>query len=173
MKKALMIIDYQNDLVDPEGAVYIQGAETIKPYILMLINEFNAHRRPIIGVQIEFNEELFATLQNHNPQLQECFMAGSWGQQWAIDTHLFTKTFTKSDQLLAGATSPFYHPDGIAKSALHQYLQAEAITDVVVCGVRLDLGVSTAARDLVRLGYNATIDLKASFSEQEIVNLSR
>lgn len=40
-KKALIVVDYQNDFVDPKGALYVPGAEKLYEKIVALIDEFH------------------------------------------------------------------------------------------------------------------------------------
>lgn len=171
MKKALLIIDYQNELVDPGGKFFVKGADLIKPYLELLINEYNAYQYPIIGVQIKFNQTICDQIRQKKSNFKNCFMDEAWGSEWAIPIVLFKHMITKSEQLIKGETSPFYHSDGIESSELNQLLKNQNIEEVTVCGVRLNVGVSSAARDLVKLGYKTVIDLQASCGDVQKINL--
>ncbi|MGE4443736.1 MAG: isochorismatase family protein [Candidatus Altimarinota bacterium] len=50
-KEALIIVDYQNDFAHPEGSLYVQGGETILPFINNLIQEVKSRSGIIITSQ--------------------------------------------------------------------------------------------------------------------------
>ena len=48
-KQALIIVDYQNDFVEPEGSLYVEQGETLKDYLINLMADFKKNGDLVIA----------------------------------------------------------------------------------------------------------------------------
>ena len=152
-KKALIIVDYQNDFVSPNGTLFIPEGLLIKNYLLDLIQQFKDN-----------NDKVIATLDWH-PKKHISFkqwpvhaVKNTWGAELVIDKNLFDKLIYKGNKLNSDSYSAFMDDDG-SSNQLHEYLQENNINDLVIVGLATDFCVSYTFRDAVDLKYNVVLDL--------------
>ncbi|WP_025734476.1 isochorismatase family protein [Williamsoniiplasma luminosum] len=158
-REALLIVDYQYDFVDPKGSLYIPRAETLKPYLENLIQNFhNKHQLVVASMDFHPNNHLsFKIWPPHCVQ-------GSFGSNLYLDNDaisMIDKVIIKGVDQNCESYSAFF--DDFKKSnGLDEYLKLNQITDLTIVGVALNICVKHTYDDAIKLGYKAQIDLNGS-----------
>ena len=78
MKKALVVVDYQNDFVD--GALGFAGAEKLAPGILALTEEFLSQGAPVLFTLDTHTPDYLSTREGKNLPVRHC-VKGTQGWQ--------------------------------------------------------------------------------------------
>jgi len=157
-KRALVIVDVQNDFADPNGSLYVPGGEVIAQGLARALK----CRQVPADVDV-----IVATRDWHGEQPGTHFekwpvhcVASSWGaelypsiEQAAGIDELFYKGEDRA------AYSGF---EGVSahREQLDGYLKARGVTDVTVVGLATDFCVKATALDAANLGYVTTLYLE-------------
>ncbi|PPE04551.1 glycerol-3-phosphate acyltransferase PlsY [Entomoplasma ellychniae] len=153
INKALIIVDYQYDFVDPNGKLYVKHAETKKEYILKLIKEFKDNSNLVI-----------ATKDNHPidhysfKQWGEHCLNGTKGCDLYIDENLMDKIIIKGTKKDAESYSAFYDEKGNS-NFLDEFLKKNNIEELTIVGVALEVCVKATYEHALELGYKAFLDI--------------
>jgi nicotinamidase/pyrazinamidase len=162
-RRALLIVDMQQDFVAPQGALSVRGAKELIPQIRA---EIEASRR---------NGDLVVWTQDWHPEHTPHFAAlgGTWPTHCVAGTDgaevvpelaalqephdlLIRKGVAGEDgysafsvrDLILGAASP---------TELHDRLKEQGVQQVRICGVATDWCVKSTAIDALRLGYTVEV----------------
>jgi nicotinamidase/pyrazinamidase len=169
MKKALILVDIQNDFI-PGGALAVAGGHDV----IKVANAAMSHFDHIIATQDwhPADHKSFASQHkgkmpgefielNNLPQIlwpDHCIME-TWGAEFApgLDTGSITKVIRKGMNKEVDSYSGFFdnaqnHPTG-----LEDYLRSQAITDLYIMGLATDYCVKYTALDARRLGFDASL----------------
>jgi nicotinamidase/pyrazinamidase len=158
---ALVVVDCQNDFVDPAGGLAVRGAEAIVPVI---------NREIAMATSAD---ALVAATQDWHPDTTPHFakdggiwpvhcVAGTWGAEIHPDLDLPEQ----APRVRKGANgedgySGFSMRDPVTgdetPTQLDGLLRERSIDQVVVVGVATDYCVQATALDAVRLGYQTTL----------------
>jgi len=161
-------VDTQVDFVEPDGALYVPGAEALKPAFARLVEAARAHRRPLV-----------ASADAHPPEDPEfeqfpphC-LAGTPGAERVAETELDDPRVVRSDGsgadgegdrvlLLKETFDLFDNP------AAEGVLAATGADTAIVFGVALDYCVRAAALGLRERGYETLVvrDATAPVTEE-------
>lgn len=160
-KKALIVVDMQNDFC-PGGALGVPGGdEVIKP-INELIDKFKK------------NNDLVVYTKDYHPSNHSSFKvnhpAGIWpphcvqntaGSEFHRELKVAGKTFFKAFQAEADSYSGFggHIEADIDAQMLAAYLREHEVEEVVVVGLALDYCVKSTAIDAHKLGFKSTVVL--------------
>jgi nicotinamidase-related amidase len=168
-KKALVVMDYINEIVHPEGKLSGKGYSAfVEKYntIENLTNAITMAREndfSIVYVKVGFSEDY-----NEHPAASPLFgkakeykalTLGTWATEFLEQLDV-----QKNDKIvIKNRVSPFFETD------LHHYLQMKNITEVYLAGVATDLVVQSAARDAHDRDYNVRIlsDCCAAANEKD------
>jgi nicotinamidase/pyrazinamidase len=152
MKKALIIVDLQNDFVS--GSLPVPEAAEIIPIVNKLQDRFSV---------------VVATRDNHPPN--HCSF-----KQWPAHCVQYTEgvKFPKEFELTRRAVivskgtnvdtdsyGAFFDDKGNQATYLHKILTLENVTEVYVCGLATDYCVKTTAMQAAKLGYKTYVILDA------------
>jgi nicotinamidase/pyrazinamidase len=147
--KAFFDIDTQNDFVVPGGALYVQGAERVIPWVTAL-NRYAANQ----GIT------LISTMCAHRPDSREfarwaphC-VVGTAGQQKPADTLVPDRN--KQIIVVKDDLDVFSNPDVVPM------LERLAIDDCYVYGVFLEYCVKCAIMGLLKTGRKVAIITEAT-----------
>lgn len=147
MTRALILIDFINEFLHPDGKISPQGMgrfaaeqHTIEN-AKRLIDAFRQRKEEIIWVRIGFHEN-YDNCSSISPRFASAEKLGimrknTWSTKF-MDMLNHTddeKTITKT------RISPFYNTD------LEEYLREKGIEEIIIAGVATDLAVSSATRD--------------------------
>ncbi|MDD2693907.1 MAG: cysteine hydrolase [Candidatus Gracilibacteria bacterium] len=148
MSRALILIDFINEFLHPEGKIAPQGMgkfceeHLTITNVVKLIKHFRQNREEIIWVHLGFHEN-YDNCSKISPRFQSAPSLGilrenTWSTEFLAELghNQNEKTITKT------RVSPFYQTE------LEAYLREKGIDEVVVAGVATELAVSSVARDL-------------------------
>jgi len=143
---ALLVLDVQNELVDPAGKVGSAGfastvaARGLIPRIASVIAAMRARARPVVYVRVGFRAD-YADAISRSARLehlrrQQAIVVGTWGLEFpeAIAPEAGDMVYTKR------AVNPFHN------TALETWLHRQGIDTVALCGVYTHMVVDSAAR---------------------------
>ncbi|MFT4537303.1 MAG: nicotinamidase-related amidase [Saprospiraceae bacterium] len=154
IKKALCIVDYQNDLVHPKGKVAqgIKGgnsrlveAQALAPYIQDAIDSCVAKGYVIVSIQSDYSLDNYIghyRKQREKKLYVNTAVAGTWG-------HELYEIVLPSDAV----TVTKYYFDGFYETSLHEELQKLDVDEVYICGVNTDVCVTHTAIGAAWRGY--------------------
>lgn len=157
MKKALILIDFINEFLHPDGKITPQGmGKFVSEYgtignVQKLIAYFRKNGNEIIWIRVGFHEN-YDNCSTVSPRFKSAPSLGIL-KEWTWSTEFLSeldhidaeKTITKT------RISPFY------KTELEEYLHSRWIEELFVAWVATDLAVSSIARDLHDRDYVFTV----------------
>ena len=146
MKKALIVVDMQNDFCKG-GSLEVVGSESIIPYINCLME--NKKYDEIIFTQDFHPKEHKSFASNHGKNVGEviCFN-GITQVLWAnpdIDSY-----------------SAFFDNQHLADTGLADYLRNRGIKELEVVGLALDYCVKYTCLDAVKMGFKTALHFKGT-----------
>ena len=148
MSRALILIDFINEFLHPDGKVTPQGMgkfceqQGTVANASKLIKHFRQNNEEVIWIHLGFHEN-YDNCSRISPRFQWAPNLGilrenTWSTEFLAELghNQNEKTITKN------RVSPFYQTE------LEEYLRTKWIDEVVVAGVATDLAISSIARDL-------------------------
>ncbi|MCC5930229.1 MAG: bifunctional nicotinamidase/pyrazinamidase [Cyclobacteriaceae bacterium] len=166
MKKALIIVDVQNDFL-PGGALAVTDGDAILP----LINEIQKDFELIVATQ-DYHPPNHASFASNHPDKKpgdiidlqgikqvlwpvHC-VQGSGGAEFSpeLDTTNITRVFRKGTDPNLDSYSGFFDNGHRRDTGLERYLVELEVTDVYICGLAADYCVKFTALDAVKCGFN-------------------
>ena len=160
---ALLVIDVQNDFADPQGSLYVSGAEQVVDVVDREVEAAHAAGALVV------------TTQDWHPPVTPHFAkdGGTWpvhcvAETWGAALH--PRLRPGAHQVFKGVGGEdgysgfsMVHPatGQTTSTGLDDVLRAERIERVVVVGLATDYCVKETALDAVRLGYDTTVLLAA------------
>ncbi|MDH3450806.1 MAG: cysteine hydrolase [Gammaproteobacteria bacterium] len=145
-KAALLVLDMQNELIDPKGKVGAEGfAKVVEERKLIertrkALDAVRAHGLPVVFVRVGFRAD-YADAISQSARLKRlkkmnAIVIGTWGLEFpdAIKPLETEMVYTKR------AVSPFFN------TGLLTWLRHNAVTTVALCGVYTHMVVDSAAR---------------------------
>ena len=100
MKKALLVIDYQNSLADPSGTTYVKDGEKLSDAIQNRIQVFLRDGHSVIFTR-DWHPEDHCSFKGNGGELNEHCVKRSWGAQYYFappeheNVYHLVKAFTK------------------------------------------------------------------------------
>ena len=160
-RTALLVVDVQNDFVDPDGSLYVAGAEDA----IARINT-EIRRAHVAGALIVYSLDWHP---EHTPHFEED--GGTWPVHcvqgtWGAILHGDLDEIDNAPQIYKGGGgedgySAFSVRDPrsgeTAATELHELLQAQGVERVVVVGLATDYCVLQTVLDARRLDLGATV----------------
>lgn len=146
-KTCVIVVDMQNDFVDPKGALYVKGAEKIVPIIRSLIEKARkAGVLVIYTMDTHMEDDIeFSIWPKHTVE-------GSWG--WQIVDELRPE---KRDIIVRKMRY-----DAFFGTPLDHILRVRNIEYVVVCGVVANICVLHTAGSAALHGYKVVFPIDAT-----------
>src|SRR5215207_8647875 len=149
-KRALLIIDFQNDFV-PRGALPVPDGDKIAPRVEELVSSG------------EF--DLVVATRDWHPANHNSFkeQGGPWPPHCVQDTEgaqLYPGfDHSKVEHIVDVGSAPEHEGySGFEHSDLEQVLRERGIEEVTVVGLATDYCVRASALDALRLGFKVTVD---------------
>jgi nicotinamidase/pyrazinamidase len=147
---ALILVDVQNDFC-PGGSLAVKEGDEIVP----VVNELQKHF------------ELVVATKDWHPPGHSSFVSlwpphcvqGTAGAEFhpALDTARLAHVFLKGTDLAVDSYSGFFDNEHKLSTGLGDYLRAQGVTDVYICGLATDYCVKFTALDALRLGFSTTV----------------
>lgn len=145
--KALIVVDYQNDFVEPEGALYVPDAYKVAPIISDLM--VNA---PLVVLTGDWHKPSDPSFKRNGGIWPVHCVCGTYGAD--ISGRLPVNI---CDMLLhKTGYSAFVDEQGVI-TGLHEYLRANWVDELDIVGVALDHCVKQTALSAVRIGYGTRV----------------
>jgi nicotinamidase/pyrazinamidase len=169
MKRALILVDIQNDFI-PGGALAVAGGDEV----IKVANAAMSHFDQIIATQDwhPADHKSFASQHkgkkpgdfielNGLPQIlwpDHCVME-TRGAEFApgLDTGAFTKVIRKGMNREVDSYSGFFDNTQDHATGLEDYLRSQEITDLYIMGLATDYCVKYTALDARRLGFDTSL----------------
>lgn len=183
MKKALIVVDVQNDFCKG-GSLEVPQANKIIPYVNNLIKNGNYqeiiatqdfhplnhksfasnHQNKKVGEVIELNGIAQILWPNHCVQ-------GTFGTEFhsELDISKFTKIVQKGKDENVDSYSGFYDNNHLIDTGLANYLTEKEILVVEIVGLALDYCVKFTAKDAVKEGFTTFVHYRGT----KAVNLNK
>jgi nicotinamidase/pyrazinamidase len=146
---ALILVDIQNDFC-PCGSLAVKEGDEIVP----VVNELQKYF------------ELVVATKDWHPPGHSSFVSlwpphcvqGTAGAEFhpALDTSRLAHVFHKGTDLAVDSYSGFFDNEHKLSTGLGDYLRAQGVTDVYVCGLATDYCVKFTVLDALRLGFSTT-----------------
>jgi len=153
---ALVIVDCQNDFIDPKGALYIPGAERIKDALVNTIKQQDRYFDWIILTQDWHSKEDYAQREESKMFPEHC-IKGTWGAQIIDEVELALQD-PSIDAVELRYTKPVFDiwaesPDFI--SAVKRNLEPQ--DTIYVCGVATNYCVYQAIKGFIEAGFEDVV----------------
>lgn len=135
MKKALLIIDIQNDYFE-NGAMELFGAREAGEKAKMMVEQFRARNLPVVHIQ-HIATRPTATFFRQNTvgaEINGCVQP------------------LKNEQIIVKN-----YPNSFRETNLHDYLQLLNVSELVICGMMTHMCVDATVRAAKDFGYSCTI----------------
>jgi nicotinamidase/pyrazinamidase len=149
-RKALLIIDFQNDFV-PGGALPVPHGDEIARHVTELVDSGDF--------------DLIVATRDWHPPDHNSFkeQGGPWPPHCVVNTpgaELYPGfDHSKVDHLVDVGTMPDHEGySGFEHSDLEEILRTRGIEEVTVVGLATDYCVRASSLDAVRLGFEVTVD---------------
>jgi nicotinamidase/pyrazinamidase len=147
---ALILVDIQNDFC-PGGALAVEGGDEIVPVANELQKKFN-----LVVATKDWHppgHASFVTLWNPH-----C-VQGTEGAEFvaALDTSRVAHVFLKGTDPAVDSYSGFFDNEHKRATGLGDYLRAQGVTDIFICGLATDYCVKFTALDALQLGFRTTV----------------
>ena len=134
-KQALIVVDIQNEYF-PGGKMLLEGVETAADNVAKVMAAARANGYVIVNIHH----------QEPDPQAP-VFTAGTDG----INFHPLVAPMDGEKVILKN------YPNSFLKTDLHEYLQAQGVTDVVIIGAMSHMCIQATTRAASDLGYKVTV----------------
>lgn len=163
MKKALILVDIQNDFCK-DGSLEVPQANEI---IEKVNKHMNENKYDLIVATLDWHPENHSSFITNNPK------TGIWPVHCVEDSlgALLNKDINSSkiDAFVTKGTNPeidsysgFFDNDQKSKTELDDLLKNNSITSVDIVGLALDYCVKATALDAQKLNYKTTVILEAT-----------
>ncbi len=156
---ALIVVDVQNDFVDPRGSLAIADAESIIATINQLVGRARAARATVVYTQ-DWHPEKTPHFQPFGGRWPVHCVAGTWGAELHRDLDVAGPVLQKGTGEEDGYSgfSVEHVPTGAHRpTGLHALLQQREVSRVVIVGLAEDVCVKETALDARRLGYRTAV----------------
>jgi nicotinamidase/pyrazinamidase len=147
---ALILVDIQNDFC-PGGSLAVAGGDEIVPVVNELQKKFN-----LVVATKDWHPPGHASFETLWPP--HC-VQNTEGAEFApaLDTSRVAHVFLKGTDPAVDSYSGFFDNEHKRATGLGDYLRAQGVTDVFICGLATDYCVKFSALDALRLGFRTTV----------------
>ena len=169
MKKALLVIDVQNDFC-PAGALEVAGGNEIVPYInkemlkydcVVLTQDWHPKGHSSFATSHEGKNPLELTKMPYGDQVlwpDHC-VQGSKGAEFHPDLNIeqANAIIRKGSNPFIDSYSAFFENDKKTPTGLDGYLKSLEIEKINLVGLATDFCVNYSAQDAANLGYKVSV----------------
>lgn len=164
LKTALIVVDCQNDFADPEGSLYVEGAEEVLAAVNRHIVTAIAAGAPVVYTQ-DWHPESTPHFQKDGGIWPVHCIEGSWGAEFHPRLLVAGPSVRKGSNGEDGY-SGFTMRDPVSgketPTELDGHLRALGVERTVVVGLAQDYCVKATALDSNRLDYATTVPLEGT-----------
>ena len=169
MKKALLVIDVQNDFC-PAGALQVAGGNEIIPGInqemtkydyIILTQDWHPKGHSSFATSHDGGKPLDVIKMPYGDQVlwpDHC-VQGSHGAEFhsELNTARANAVIRKGSNPLIDSYSAFFENDRKTPTGLHGYFRSLEIKKINLVGLATDFCVNYSAQDAVKLGYKVSV----------------
>lgn len=155
MKTALLIIDFINDIIHPDGKIAASANFIKEQHVIEQANKLITFARgksiPTVFVKVGFSKS-YIDCSETSPVFGRVKQLGAlqlntWGTEFHEELNFNPGDFT----IVKPRVSAFY------ATSLEAFLRANQIQHLVIAGVSIDMAVQTTARDAHDRDYKVTV----------------
>jgi nicotinamidase-related amidase len=152
---ALLVIDFINDIVHPDGKIIATATFVEKHYVIENANRVIAfareHKIPIAFVKVGFSES-YLECSAHSPLFGQAkefkvFQLNTWGTEFHEKLDVKPSDFV----IIKNRVSAFY------ATSLEPFLRANRIQNIILTGVSTDMAIQSTAREAHDRDYEVII----------------
>jgi len=122
MEKLLVVIDYQNDFISPDGALYVNGSEKLENRIVREINAFKKNKNDIVFLKDTHDQNYLSTEEGKHLPFPHT-LKGTNGHE------LYGKVLLKSKGY------PIFEKDAFGSRELAHLLEKKQYKEITLVGV--------------------------------------
>lgn len=160
---ALLIIDMQNDFVQPTGALSVPNAIEIIPIIQKLIKMTDKHRHVFLTQDWHPPDHCSFAHTKNGSWPPHC-IAGTQGAAIVPEIHNVLGNYTmirKASSIDVDSYSPFRDCSGKIIPEVDEMFVDSFVTKFIVCGVATDYCVKETVLDALALGFDVAVVVNA------------
>ena len=156
---ALVVVDMQNDFVDPAGSLAVPGGDRLVPAINAEVQRAATAGSVIVYTQDWHPESTPHFAKDGGIWPVHC-VGGTWGAEFHPDLQVVGRSIRKGQEGEDGYSGFRMRDPGTGEEIptdLEAFLREAGVSSVVVCGLATDYCVKETAIDAVRLGFGTTV----------------
>jgi nicotinamidase/pyrazinamidase len=161
---ALVVVDCQNDFADPEGSLYVTGAEEVIASVNRHIISAVAAGSPVVYTQ-DWHPESTPHFEKDGGIWPVHCVAGSWGADFhprLVVVGPSVKKGANGEDGYSGFSMRDPETGQETPTELNGLLQDAGVERIVVVGLAQDYCVKSTALDGQRLGFNTVVPSDAT-----------
>ncbi|MEX2659618.1 MAG: isochorismatase family protein [Acidimicrobiales bacterium] len=163
-RTALVVVDVQNDFADPAGGLYVEGGERVVPEVNRLVAAAQAAGALVVYTQ-DWHPPVTPHFDVHGGTWPVHCVRGTWGAALHPDLEVVGQVVRKGtggEDGYSGFTALDVESGEQKPTDLDALLRKRDVRRVVVAGLAEDVCVKETALDARRLGYAASVHLRAT-----------
>jgi nicotinamidase/pyrazinamidase len=157
---ALVVVDLQNDFVDPRGGLPVKGGREAAAAACREVRSALETCTPVFYTQ-DWHPEHTPHFARDGGRWPVHCVAGTWGAELVTSLPVEGPVIRKGAAGEDGYSGFFVRdprrPEAIAPTGLEVLLRSSGVRRVVVVGLATEHCVAQTARDALRLGYGVTV----------------
>ena len=160
---ALIVVDVQNDFVDPKGNLYVTGAESVVGNINAMIADARSKGRLIVYTQ-DWHPEVTPHFAKDGGIWPVHCVGDSWGAEFyreleVVSDAQFVRKGTGGEDGYSGFSVRNPETDAATDTAMENILRSRDITSVDIVGIATDYCVKETALDASNRGFRTYVYL--------------
>lgn len=156
---ALVVVDCQNDFADPEGSLYVAGADHVIAEANRNVISAVAAGAPVVYTQ-DWHPESTPHFQKDGGIWPVHCVADTWGAAFhprLVVAGPSLKKGRQGEDGYSGFTMRDPASGDTTATALHTWLEDSGVREILVVGLALDYCVKATALDGIDLGYHVSV----------------
>ncbi len=160
-KRALIVVDVQNDFVDPNGGLSVKDAPSVVPNINAMISKARNEGRLIVYTQ-DWHPEVTPHFAKDGGIWPVHCIADSWGADLypeleVVEDAEFVKKGTGGEDGYSGFSVRDPETEEESDTAMEAILRKRGVEEVDVLGIATDYCVKETALDACKRGFKTTV----------------
>ncbi len=158
---ALIVVDVQNDFVDPRGSLYVQGAQSVVPNINRMISDARSDGRLVVYTQ-DWHPEVTPHFEKDGGIWPVHCVGDTWGAEFyreltvVLDAE-FVRKGTGGEDGYSGFSVRDPQTGSESDTALERILRERDVERVDVVGIATDYCVKETALDACKRGFSTVV----------------
>ncbi len=160
-KRALIVVDVQNDFVDPEGGLSVKDASSVVPSINAMISAARDDDRLIVYTQ-DWHPEVTPHFAKDGGIWPVHCVADSWGAQFFPELEVVSdarvvRKGTGGEDGYSGFSVRDPETEAESDTAMESILKQHGIDEVEIVGIATDYCVKETALDARKRGFKTVV----------------